>query len=113
MAKIMKPIRMEEDLIKLVEEKGKGKDFTEKIHNTLYFYFKEEDRVKERIKQLEKKEQELKKSIQGLEAIRSLSKNVFVAVGDLFESIGRGNKYQIDNTMKHMNDMLKSIKDTL
>lgn len=113
MAKVLKTMRWDEELIDLVEERTDGKDFTDKVHNALYYYFKEEENLKKRIKNLEKRERELKESIKGLEDIRKVSKNMFLYVGEMLDAIGRGNSYQIDHTMKDLNELVESIKKAL
>lgn len=113
MARILKSVRWDEDLIKIIESKGKGVDFTDKVHNALYFHFTEEANVKARIKELEQKEKKLKESIAGLETIRALSKNIFLKMGDLLEALGNGNIRYIDNTMEALDKMVDQIKKAL
>lgn len=113
MAKISKSMRIEEELIELIEKKGEGKDFTDKLHNALSFHFTEEDKIKARIKKLEQKERELQNQIAGLESITNLSKSLFLKAGNLLEAVGRRNEYHIDNTMEDLNKIVTSIKKTL
>lgn len=109
----MKPIRMEDELIELVEKRGKGKDFTDKVHNTLYTYFKEEENIKKRIKSLESKEQSLRETIAGLEKVRNMSGVIFNQVANLFSAIGRDNAYQIDSSVKSLVDSIEAIKKVM
>lgn len=113
MARVPKPMRWDQELMDLVNEKTEGKDFTDKVHNALYRYYKEEEKINARIKQLEKRESELRDTIKGLETIRDMTKAMFMIVGDLFDAVGQRQSYKIDSITNQMNDMLKKIKKVL
>lgn len=54
MAKVRKPMRIDEELINLVEEKGKGTTFTAKMEFILYDYFHTLDDRKKELELVEK-----------------------------------------------------------
>lgn len=63
MAKIMKPVRYDEELIDLIDKRSKGENFAEKVHSTLYYCIKHEEDIRTRIKVLEEKESQMRKKL--------------------------------------------------
>lgn len=61
MAKVRKPMRIDEELIVLVEEKGKGTTFTAKMEYILNDYFHTLDKKKKELELVEKQISEKRK----------------------------------------------------
>jgi hypothetical protein len=94
-------------------EKRKGDDFTDKLDRTLYFFFKEEDNIKERIRLLEKREKDLQERIEGLREVQQLSSKGLLHMGDLLSAIANGNSYLIENSINNLKKMTDKIKKSL
>lgn len=111
MAKTMKPVRTDNELIELIETKGKGNNYAEKLHNILYTHFKEEDNLKKRVKELEKRKKQLLKEIEGLEQNRRFVGELFANMANLLQAISNGYAGRVDSVMDDLIRKVNMIKE--
>lgn len=108
-----KPIRFSPQDIKMINEKGKGNSFSDKVRNGLYIAYRDEDQIMARIERLKKEEQNLRVTIQGLMDNKRAISKILTTISQLLIGIVNKNTTSIDSSKEDLSILIDSIKESL
>lgn len=101
MAKISKHMRLKENLVELVDEKGKGNNFTEKLEYILNDYFYTEKERENRLQEIKMQIDLKQKKLISYEGKLNRMKKVLAATLNIIKYIeGQQSFYDVDSEIR-------------